>query len=358
MSAGELAARADVPLVELTDAIERKSKLTDEQLLRIAEELAVPVRALFASNPLPLSIVPDFRRATPRPGLYHKGTLKALGFVEKISNTLSELPLDVGRPADIDQFDGALTGKNAKALAKVWRDKWGISDQQQLDWKSSHALYNSLRDFIEGLGIFVVHRTFGTDEVAGVYTRVGEGPDVIVVNTTASSKARKLFTLAHEFCHVLLGKTGASNPSILNNKIERFCNKFAAYLLAPDRIILEASKLFNYSGGLERDALRLFAAKLGISQHATALRLVEMKMATDGEYAAWRSLFKGITPPGDTTDGQGGGSNDVIRNKKTQYGNSLVRALAVAVKADFLDEIDVYRLAGIKPKYQQALFEA
>ncbi|WP_068108969.1 ImmA/IrrE family metallo-endopeptidase [Tropicimonas marinistellae] len=356
MSVAELADRADVPIDELADAIERNSSLTDDQLFRVADELAVPIRALFSEVPLPLSVVPDFRRRTPRPGLYHKGTLNALGFVEKLSSTLSSLPHNVAPNSTVERFDGQLTKRNAINLAESWRKRWGITDRQQLDWRSSHAVYNSLRDFIEGMGVFVVHRTFGTDEVAGVYTKVGDGPDVVVINTTGSNKARKLFTLAHEFCHVLIGKTGASNPSVLKNSVERFCNKFAAHLLAPDHLIGRAIKEFKYPGGLDRDDVRRFAAKIGLSQHATALRLVEFGAASDANYSRWRSLFAGVVPPGDQSDG-GGGTSDPIRNKRTQYGTSLIRALAVAVREDYLDEIDVYRLSGIKPKYQKPLFE-
>ena len=64
--------------------------------------------------------------------------------------------------------------------------------------------------------------------------------------------------------------------------------------------------------------------------------------------------FMGGVPDGDTTDG-GGQSSDPIQNKQTQYGSSLLKKLAEAKSGGFLDDIDIFRLAGIKPKYQNAL---
>jgi Zn-dependent peptidase ImmA (M78 family) len=351
-----LAERTGVPLAQLHRAAEGEDVLEDADIASIADELAVPLRALFAHELLPLFPPVDFRTATPSVREFSKGTLDAISFVERLSSTFASLDLDVSPSRSLSRFTGDLTEREAIGLAEEWRKRWGITTAEQLDWQDANKVYNSLRGFIEGLGVFVLHRSFGTDDAAGIYIHVADGPHVIVINTTHSSKARKLFTLAHEFCHVLLRAEGASNPSILKNRVERFCNKFAAYLLAPSRLISRGLERFGYRVSDDEDFIRLFAKRLGISQEALVVRLVEEGYLDHSDYNRWRSRFNGVTPPGDLGGG-GGGRSDPLQVKRTTYGTALLKLLGQARRTGKLDEIDIYRLSGLKPVYQEQLFE-
>lgn len=356
MNLADLAERSEIDQSLLQAAVEGNFGLSDAQVERIAEELAVPSIALFSQSELPLSNVPDFRRRNPTQSLLESSVIKAIGFVEKISLSLASLGVDLSSSDDLEKYTGPINKKAAKKLAQEWRKRWGISDEQQLEWKSSSEVYSSLRGYIEGLGVFVLHYSFGTDVVAGLYAKVDGGPHTILINTTSSSKARKLFTLAHEFCHVLLRADGVSNPSVLKNKIEVFCNQFAAFLLAPDRLISKALARYRYPVSIDNDTIRLLARNLGISQQACVLRLVDTDRLEAVEYGRWMSRFSGVIPDGDREDpGGGGGGGDPIKNKRTQYGHSFLSKLRFARNGGLLDPIEIYRLAGIKPKYQHEL---
>lgn len=356
MNIAELAKRSEIESAVLEGALEGEADLTDAQVERIAEELAVPAIALFSKSSLPLSNVPDFRRRIPSQTLFDSSIIKAIGFVEKISLSLASLGLDLSSSDALERYSGPINKQAAKKLAKKWRGRWGISDEEQLEWKSSAEVYSSLREYIESLGVFVMHYSFGSDVVAGLYAKVDGGPHTILINTTSSSKARKLFTLAHEFCHVLLRADGVSNPSVLKNKIEVFCNQFAAFLIAPDRLISKALARYGYSVSIDNDTIRLLARNLGISQQACILRLVDTDRLQRADYGRWMSRFSGIIPDGDRQDpGGGGGGGDPIKNKRTQFGSSFLSKLRSAQKSGLLDSIEIYRLAGIKPKYQREL---
>jgi Zn-dependent peptidase ImmA (M78 family) len=356
-----VAMRSGVPRTKLESILEGDGDLDDEEIASIADELAVPVHALFVGAHLDLFPAVDFRTANASIAKFKKGTLKAIAFVEQISSTIAALDLDVEPDPTAVADAKQLTTSAAIELAAKWRTSWGISVADQLDFagqNSANKLYVSLRSFIENMGIMVVHYSFETDEAAGIYAQVDGGPHTIVINSTNSSKARKLFTLAHEFCHVLLRAEGASNPSVLKNQTEKFCNKFAAYLLAPDALITSGLARFGYSPSAEDRFIRLFAEKLGISQEALVRRLVEMDHLTTADYTGWRSKFNGITPPGDQSDGGGGGRTDPLQTKRTKYGSMFLGLLMQAKQRGMLDEIDIYRLCGLKPKYQNQLFEA
>lgn len=321
----------------------------------VANELAVPVAALFTKQSIDLVPSVDFRAPSPTTAKLDAGTISAFGYVERLSNTLGSLDLNLSLDRSASTVQTDLSSSSAEKLAAKWREKWGYSTEQQLNDRDANKVYVSLRGFIESLGVMVLHYSFGSTDVSGLYAKVNGGPHTVVINTTGSSKARKLFTLAHEFAHVLLRQEGASNTSIVRNKIERFCNKFAAHLLAPDGLIASALRIFRYKPSADNTFVRLLAKNIGVSQEATIRRLVEMGYLTAEQYGAWRSQFDGITPPGDTSDGTGGKS-DPIQAKRTQYGSTLLTLLAKAKKMGSLDEIDIYQVCGIKPKYQASLF--
>lgn len=357
LSAATLAKRAGVPSASVRHALEADADLEDEYIESIADQLAVPVQALFAREALPLFPPVDFRTASPGLGEFSQGTLKAISFVEKISSTLASLGADLQLDSSLRRISVNYTDKEAVELARAWRTRWGITDSEQMEWQDANKLYVSLRSYVESLGVLVIHRSFDTDEAAGVYAHIDAGPHVILINTTKSSKARKLFTLAHEFCHVLLRAEGASNPSIISNKVERFCNRFAACLLAPKRLIETALRTFGYTPSADESFIRLFAKRLGISQECLFLRLVEIGYLDQTQYAMWKAKFSGRTPAGDTGDG-GGGRSDPLQTKRTTYGATLLGLLERAKLRGQLDEIDIYRLCGLKPKYQDQLFAA
>ncbi|VXD02868.1 ImmA/IrrE family metallo-endopeptidase [Sphingomonas sp. 8AM] len=356
-----LSTRSGVPLDRLEKAIDGGADLRDDQIASVAEELAVPLQALFTRQKLPLFPSVDFRTASPSIGKFQKGTLQAISYVEGLSSTLSALDLDLSldeslAPVTISRLGPA----EAEELAHVWRTRWGISDEQQLEWQDANKLYVSLRAFVERLGVLVLHRQFKNDEAAGMYVHIDDGPHTIVINTTNSSKARKLFTLAHEFCHVLIRKEGASNPSIVRNRIERFCNRFAACLLAPKRLVEAALQRFRYRAIPDDDFIRLFAKRLGLSQEATFVRLVQTGHLQRSDYRLWKSKFgnRNFVPSGDQAEKSSGGTPDPLRDKRTQYGTRLLTLLQRARRMGQLDEIDIYRLSGLKPVYQEQLFGA
>lgn len=213
MSLNSLSERSGIGKPEILAILNREREPENDELLALAGSLHIPPHALFAEVGSELSLVPDFRKANPAPSLMPDGVIASIAYVERLSQSLVALGVDISTDKSLSKFSGELSKKNAAKLAKEWRAEWGLEFSEQLEMRSAHKVYSHLRSFVEGLGVFVIHRRFDTELYSGAYLKVGEGPHTIVINTGGSSKARKLFTLAHEFCHVLLGKTGISDAS-------------------------------------------------------------------------------------------------------------------------------------------------
>lgn len=103
----------------------------------------------------------------------------------------------------------------------------------------------TLADAIERAGILVMrssivgnntHHKLDPDEFRG-FTLIRNSYGLIFINTSDSGVG-KLFSLAHEFGHVLLGEQGVSGGSLNQRAVERWCNQFAAEFLVSAKDLL------------------------------------------------------------------------------------------------------------------------
>lgn len=349
MDVAHLSDRTGISEKKLSSLLKDIEAASESSLIKISSALAVPVVALFSTRKLELESLPDFRRRDPEPSLLPQGVIRAIGFVERLSAAL----VGIGAPARRHNSIPISEVPSAKKLAAQWRESWGVSIESQLEEHNVSSLYRSLRKYIEELGIYVLHQSMRTDEVSGFYSQIGSGPPFVVINTTHSSKARKLFTLAHEFGHALLGKEGVSQASLLRNDTEKYCNDFAGMLLAPDDLVAAALRKVPVNNQNAGRLIGRFSEAIGVSQEAAFVRLVKTRHVSFHAYQAWKRQFSGHVPDPDQVDPIRRSKNgpDPIQNKKTHYGDNVLRALAYGLRAGKLDEIDIHHISGIKPKY-------
>ena len=80
--------------------------------------------------------------------------------------------------------------------------------------KPIQKVYRELRENIESFNIFVLQSNMPIGEVRG-FTLTDKQPRIIVVNSADSIKPR-IFTLLHEYAHILLKKDGICLPNSEN----------------------------------------------------------------------------------------------------------------------------------------------
>jgi len=324
-----------------------------ELLRSLARELVLPLFAFYMRQLPELEEgIPDFRSPAPQPRAKSKETIEVIKLAEGIQNWL--INLKGPRVAGLPPFH-ATSDPKIDQFALEAREYFGITLKEQQDTSDARTYYVLVRRKIEEKGILVLQDSFPRQDGSGFCLAHRDHP-LTLINTQQQTRARRLFTLVHELAHVLMGRTGISDPFVRKNSIERRCNRFAGSFLVPKAYV---SNLLGSSVSRtpDPDDVRWAARKLKISQEATVLRLEQLGIYKHGSHNSWLSLVHNNNP--DYFEKGGGGKKppEQEKVKLAKYGFTFARAFARFLDERKISEIELYRASGLKPKYQRSYFD-
>lgn len=172
-------------------------------------------------------------------------------------------------------------------------DVLGIGAARQAS-KSPKELRDEIAARLERIGVLVFransvamnsHRPLSVEEFRG-YTIVDEYAPAIFINT-ADFESAQVFSLIHEFVHILTGTSGISNELIEGSKglaeaslhlqLERFCNRVAAETLLPSAFVRENWTRLDLS-------VKPLATQFRVSHTMVARTARELGLVSDKEY--------------------------------------------------------------------------
>lgn len=181
-----------------------------------------------------------------------------------------------------------------------------------------------------------------TGEMRGFSLYFDEVP-VIVVNGADAARGR-LFTLLHEYAHLLLHTEGlcdtitdtrATSP---DRRLEARCNAIAAAILMPADDVLARPEVRARSAGAtdwDYNALAAAAAPFGTSAEALLRRLVTLGRVTPAFYSARRAEFLTRYEEEEAVGRPKGGN--WYRNTVRDLGKGYVRLVADAHRRRVID---------------------
>jgi Zn-dependent peptidase ImmA (M78 family) len=319
----------------------------------LSDELVVPSFVFYMDHPPKLGeTIVDFRSATPFPTPKTRQTMAAIDMAQRIQEVAESVQY-----GDDLQLDFPPNTLASAETARTVRKYLGISDADQLNAKDAAAFYNVCRKAIEDKGIFVLHDSFPSEDGSGFC--LSDSPArLIVINTRNQTPGRRTFTLIHELGHVLIHRSGISDPFITTNSTERACNRFAGRFLAPKHLAEAAFRRFDLTSDPSTDDIYRAARYLKLSQEAVVVRFVQLNLVSPDTHQKWlRAVQANGGNPDWSTPSGGGGSLPQERVKLTKYGFTFARVFNQALRRRQLSPLDVYRISGLKPKYQQAYFD-
>lgn len=304
--------------------------------------------SLLMPEPLPKKDLPtDFRvRRGGNPKL-SIDTLVAREDIEEALETFQDIREEMkGIVPRLNVGEASLDEDPEKVAARE-RKKFGVSVEDQRQWRSTAEARRQWRERIEDRGVFTYMLQLPPNELSG-FSVLRDELAAICVNDREPTEGAKIFTLFHEYCHLLLRKAGVSDENS-DNEVERFCNRFAAAFLIPYGALKQA--MADRMGHIQTpcefsDAdVRRFANVFRVSNRATALRLEETGLASEGFYGRRTGPWDLPAPRPEIKDDQ---QPSPVRARMKRMGKLHMSTILRAVKHEALNSFDASELVGLK----------
>lgn len=350
----QLSQRLGVSLSQLNAELSREPEPRQSIINDISKELSVPSFVFLMENTPELhEALVDFRSETPRPRALSRQTIESIQFAAGIQRVAAESNSDgvASLPKYFTSGD-----KFTDAFALRCRDFFNISIEDQIQARDAREFYVVCRKKIEDKGIFVLHDSFPPEDGSGFCLAHPQHP-IIVVNTKRQTRGRRLFTLLHELAHVIMGRSGISDPFVTKNTFERACNRFAGAFLVPQPFVLQLLGRASIASHPDVEDVKWASRRLKISQEATVLRLEQIGLYHQGSYAQWKRIVSNANP--DYSE-RGGGPNvppEQEKVKLSRFGFHFARVFSALLEEERLSATNIYRSTGLKPKYQRPYFD-
>jgi Zn-dependent peptidase ImmA (M78 family)/transcriptional regulator with XRE-family HTH domain len=250
---------------KLDDWISGKSNPTYKQLEDFAKKLYIPLVYLFLSEPqIETPPIADFRT-------FHDSEMCrfSLNLIETIERCLLrqawyENYAIENRLDKIDFIGKYSLSDNPCDVAKEFIKVLNITLDDRKKFKSKDDMLQYFQKKIDDAGVFVMsnsvvdnnnYRKLRVDEFRG-FALSSQFAPLIFINYS-DCLAGQIFTLFHEFGHLLLGESGLSDVSVNNFSTisnEKWCNELAAELLVPSDLLIN---VFNKKSSILDEIKRL-----------------------------------------------------------------------------------------------------
>ncbi len=190
----------------------------------------------------------------------------------------------------------ATVADDVEKLGKSWRENFGAKD---CPWRSEYEALNFWKLSIEKLGVLVFQPTVESlSDFRGVALYHSKFP-IIILNSKDSVRGR-IFSLLHEFCHLLLHVSGIGDmetgQNAHSNNIEVFCNAFAGACLIPQDEVLASQEIKELiRGGANSSEVRTLekiVKKYQASWEVVIRRVLEVGLVSPAVYRSWRAELK------------------------------------------------------------------
>lgn len=268
---------------------------TISQLRELGKAYKRPIAVFFlAAPPADFDAQREFRRL---PGLQPGTESPALIFAIRQAAYHRAAAIDLAQltGAEMPELDAAFHPdlEVEEAGARV-RSLLQISWSQQLAWASPHAALSAWRAAIESYSVLIFQAGGVTlDEMRG--TCIPDQPFPVILINTKDAPHGRIFTLIHEFIHILLHVSGHQTTRMQGRRapeeqtLEVAANAFASATLLPKRPFLK--ELERYPGAADGvdESLRLFSQRVKVSPEAILRRLTDLQIVSRATYRAKRA---------------------------------------------------------------------
>lgn len=213
-----------------------KGYITIKQLESLADKIKRPLAVFFLPKAPEEKPKPkDYRMLPEKEGKFNKKTILAIRKARYLQGIIQELTINIENDLKPKITSYKITDSPLEIGLK-YRSLLNFSEEKQItELKDAYKVYAYLRELLEDKNIYSFQMSMPLEDARG-FALSDKDPKVIMVNSKDEIEAR-IFTLMHEFGHVLLGETAISLSELESqDEIEKWCNQFASNFLLPKEL--------------------------------------------------------------------------------------------------------------------------
>ena len=263
--------------------IDHSKDPTFQQLKSFADFLHVPFGYMFLDeSPKKELLYAEFRAIANKKPMMSKNLEDLLSEMTIRQNWMREYREDQGY--EPFEFVGKFQHKSVAEVKEFIYEALVIENYWSENLRNFDEAYSSLKKRIEDLGVLIMqsgvvgtntHRKLDIHEFRG-FVLLDPFAPLVFINTN-DSKAGMIFTLMHEFIHVLMGEENIldideENLSYID--VEKKVNLITSKILMPDEILFDHKFTNIHSEIIE------IAKKLKVSSFSLAIKLKQMGLIT------------------------------------------------------------------------------
>lgn len=337
--------------IETVKAFESgKKKPTLRQLKDLSMSFKRPIAAFLLSEPKKEKPKPkDYRFIPNRTDIFDKKTILVL----RKARSLQEIGKELSRNIDYDtkaKVERLNLSDAPEKVARQYREIFGLTVEKQQKFKTTYKLFNYLRDVLENMNILVFQFSMPMEDARG-FVLSDESPAIIVVSTKDRIEAR-LFSLMHEFAHILLGESAIDFPDIslsFRSRVERWCSEFASSILLPKET---AKTLFetNRENLTDKKTLNALSRKYKISKAMILFNMLKLDYITKTDYENIINQYKPKEIEIKKKREKGGGGIPADKKCISEIGTKFVSLVANNYDRGYITYTDALNYLSIKSK--------
>ena len=268
--------------------------------------------------------------------------IKRITFLQDVVYNLYN-NLNLRKEANIERYS---IKTNPKEIAENERKKFFDLDNQ-LQSKTKYEVLRKFRTQVEDNNILVMQFPF--EDIRGL-SLIDKNPYIIILNSRDDPTSR-IFTLFHEYAHILLGINELDEDSNYSSsdKIEEWCNNFASYfLISDDRIKQYVNKFDNIDKIVTSISNRYKLSYSMIFYRLYKLNYIQSYETEYDKFIKRKEQIKNTTSSG----------GNYIVNIKSEYGNKFINIVNENYEKGEITLNEALTYLGIKIKTYDKLMEA
>lgn len=321
-----------------------EKKPTVRQLEVFADKVYIPYGFLLMEKQLDEKCPIPFFRTKTKGNHFNLNVYEAVITMQNRQHWLSEYLTanDYDKPTFVGRYSEEY---DVAKVVDAIREILDLTPDWAFDLQSTGAAINLFVGRLENVGCVVMFQSmigFQTSRKIPVsecrgFTLVDEHAPCIFINNDDAPGA-KLFTLVHEFVHVLKGESagdGGDDTLKEDNELERFCDAVAAEFLMPEN-------LFRDIWTKRKGDFKRVATPFKVSGLAAARRALTLGLITEERFFAYYQWLTSLP----VTPKPKGGSGDFYATAKKRLGYAFLVHVRNAINSNQLLYRDAYALTG------------